>query len=349
MGSTVLVTGVAGYLGGRLAREFCECTDIDQVIGVDVAAPSMDIGDAEFVRMDIRSAVIARIMTQARVDTVVHTSVESAPRGGSRTAQMETNVLGTMQLLAACQATPTVRRIVVKSTGAVYGSSPRDPAMFTEDMALRAPPKTGYIKDVLEIEGYVAGVTRRRPEVAVVVLRMAHLIGANVESPLTDFFRRAVIPMPFGFDARLQLLHEDDAVAALVRATVAPVSGIINVAGAGILTLTQAIAVARRIPLPVAPHRGGMLGRRVNRISGAQVDGEEFEFLLWGRALDTTRMRTLLGMEPAYTTRGALEDFVAQVGNPIPNVGAAAGPVMDLAGGTARLLLRRRGRERKGG
>ena len=35
----------------------------------------------------------------------------------------EINVIGTMQLLAACQKAPAVRKLVVKSTTAIYGSS----------------------------------------------------------------------------------------------------------------------------------------------------------------------------------------------------------------------------------
>ncbi len=59
----------------------------------------------------------------------------------------ELNVIGTMQLLAACQKSETVERVVVKSTTAVYGASPRDPAVFTEDMAAKAVPRSGYGKD----------------------------------------------------------------------------------------------------------------------------------------------------------------------------------------------------------
>ncbi len=52
----------------------------------------------------------------------------------------ELNVIGTMQLLAACQKAPSVRHLVVKSTTTVYGASNRDPAMFTEDMEPRRAP-----------------------------------------------------------------------------------------------------------------------------------------------------------------------------------------------------------------
>lgn len=377
MASTVLVTGVSRYLGGRLARELAEVGGVRRVIGVDAATPSMDLGAAEFVRTDIRNPVVARIMSQAAVDTVVHTSVATSPSGGARTSQMEINVLGTMQLLAACQATPSVRRVVVKSTGAVYGSSPRDPALFSEEMNLRSAPGAGYVKDALEVEGYVRGVTRRRPDIDTCVLRMAHIVGPHLESALTDYFRRPVIPIPFGYDARLQLLHEDDAVTALLVAAMSPESGVYNIAGDGILTLTQAAAIIRRVPLPVMSNRGRIFGRAVQRARWAEVSGEQFDFLLWGRGLDTSRMRTVLAVQPKYTTRTALEDFAAQVPNPVLGLGSTAGsvagslsaaaagslpavlagavfsavarPVAGRAGGTAKSVLGRLPHGKKGG
>lgn len=332
MGSTVLVTGVSRRLSGRFAAALAATAGVERVIAVDVVTPSADLGRAEFVRADIRNPVVARIMSQASVDTVVHTSVgTSAHRIGARVAQKETNVLGTMQLLAACQATPSVKRLVVKSTGAVYGSSPRDPVLFTEEMSLRTTSSSGYVKDALEVEGYVRGVRRRRPDIDVCVLRMTHVVGPNVETALTDYFRRPLAPIPFGYDARLQLLHEDDAVDALLVAARGAATGVFNVAGDGIVTLTQALAVMRRVPLPIMTPRGPLWGRAIRRTRWAEASGEPFDFLLWGRGLDTTRMRDVLQFEPAYTTRAALEDFAWHLGGPLPDLGAWVAPVLGPA------------------
>ena len=111
----------------------------------------------------------------------------------------ELNVIGTMQLLAACQKAPSLRHLVVKSTTTVYGASSRDPAMFTEDMEPRRAP-AGYAKDVAEIEGYVRGFARRRPDVRVALLRAANVIGPHVTSPITSYFRLPVIPTVLGHD-----------------------------------------------------------------------------------------------------------------------------------------------------
>src|SRR5690606_29716930 len=96
---------------------------------------------------------LSRILRRESVDTVVHAAVAaSAVRAGGRTAQKESNVIGTMHLLAACQRATSVRRVVVKSSVAAYGASARDPAVFTEDTELRAKPRGEFASDIAELE-----------------------------------------------------------------------------------------------------------------------------------------------------------------------------------------------------
>ena len=97
-------------------------------------------------------------------------------------------------------------------------ASPRDPAKFTEDMSPRAQPRTGFGKDSVEIESYVRGLARRRPDVVVTTLRLANLMG-RVDSHVTRYLSLPVVPRVMGFDARLQFLHPSDAVDALLLVT----------------------------------------------------------------------------------------------------------------------------------
>src|SRR3954451_6186321 len=125
-GLTVLVTGVTGYVGSELAGRLASHPDIDRVIGVDAALPEpasrARLGDAEFARADIRNPIISKVIEAAGVDTVVHASASARTSGsGSRSMAKEMNVLGTMQLLAACQRSSGVRNLIVRSTSAVYG------------------------------------------------------------------------------------------------------------------------------------------------------------------------------------------------------------------------------------
>ena len=271
MTSVVLVTGVSRYLGGLLARRLSADPTVERVVGVDVIPPAQEIGDVEFVRADIRNPMIGRVIENAGVDTVVHMNVIATPTFvGGRTPQKEINVIGTMQLLAACQKSSTVRRLVVKSSAAVYGSTPRDPAMFTEDMGAKRTPSGGFGKDSIEVEGYVRGFARRRPDTEILTLRFANIIGPRIRTSITDYFNLPLIPVPLGYDARMQFMHEDDAIDALLLATTGHATGVVNLAGDGVVTVLQAASIVGRPVLPLPLSAAGLVGGLARRV-GARL------------------------------------------------------------------------------
>ncbi|GAB2735656.1 SDR family oxidoreductase [Nocardioides pakistanensis] len=315
MGRVVLVTGVSGDLGGRFARLIAADPAVERVIGVDVVPPRGDMAGVRFVRADIRNPVIAKVIAGEGVDTVVHLSVIATPgTAGGRASMKELNVIGTMQLLAACQKAPGLKRLVVRSSTAVYGSSPRDPAMFTEDMAPKRLPRSGFAKDVVEVEGYVRGFSRRRPDIEVTMLRAANTVGPNVKSPVSQYFRLPVVPTVLGFDARLQFLHEDDLLGAIRHATLDGVHGTFNVAGDGILMLSQALRRLGKPSVPMPSFAVSQVGSLVRQSRVADFSPEQVAYLTYGRGVDTTRMRTVLHFDPRHTTESAFEDLRRAMG-----------------------------------
>ncbi len=341
MASVVLVTGVSRYLGGLLARRLAAEPGVDHVVGVDVIPPPHDIGDVEFVRADIRNPMISRVIEQAGVDTVVHMNVIATPTFvGGRTPQKEINVIGTMQLLAACQKSRTVRRLVVKSSAAVYGSTARDPALFTEDMSARRTPSGGFGKDSIEVEGYVRGFARRRPDTEILMLRFANVIGPRIRTSITDYFSLPVVPVPLGYDARMQFVHEDDAIDALVLGGSGSATGVVNVAGDGVVTVYQAVALAGRPVLPIPLQSAGFVGGVARRIGVADFSPDQMSFLAFGRGLDTTRMRTELGFQPRFTSLEAFGDFARTLRPAVPGGQVVGDAVSGLAGTASAAVLR---------
>ncbi|WP_009955044.1 SDR family oxidoreductase [Mycobacterium intracellulare] len=311
----VLVTGACRFLGGYLTARLAQNPMIKGVIAVDAIAPSKDMlrrmGRAEFVRADIRNPFIAKVIRNGDVDTVVHAAAASyAPRSGGTAALKEINVMGAMQLFAACQKAPSVRRVVLKSTSEVYGSSAHDPVMFTEDSTSRRPFRDGFAKDSLDIEAYARGLGRRRPDIAVTILRLANMIGPAMDTTLSRYLAGPLVPTMFGRDARLQLRHEQGALGALERAAMAGKAGTFNIGADGIIMLSQAIRRAGRIPLPVPGFGVWALDslRRANRYN--EISRDQFDYLSYGRVMDTSRMRSELNYQPKWTTAEAFDDYV---------------------------------------
>jgi UDP-glucose 4-epimerase len=294
----VLVTGVSRYLGGQVAERLAADPRIERVIGLESGEP-------------------AKVMVNEGVEAVVHLDIASAATTitGGRGAQKELNVIGTMQLLAACQQAPDLKKIVVRSSTAAYGASFRDPAVFTEDAEPREIPRGGFARDVLDIEGYVRGFRRRRPDVAATVLRFAPLIGLTANTSLTRYFNSPLVPTVLGRDPRLQFVHIEDALEILHRAVLERHAGTYNVAGAGVITLSQAVRRAGRIAVPLPEPAMSAIGRSGG--AGTNFSLDQLDLFVHGRVVDTTRLTE----EFAYTPRPtpvAFADFLQGTGTVLP-------------------------------
>ncbi len=309
----VLVTGFASQLAGMVARELERDETIEEIVGVDVDEPHHDLLRSQFVRLDLRTSALPRILEATGIDTIVHLDTISTPgRAGGRAQMKEHNVIGAMQLFAAAQNAPDVTKVVLKSTTAVYGSDHDDPALFREDDLPRDAPDHGFAKDASEVEGYARAFARRRPDVDLTVLRFSNFLGGKMDSTIGSFFSLPIVPMILGYDPRLQFIHEDDAVAVLAQAIAEDHPGAFNVAGDGVVYLSQCIRLAGRVPVHVPRPAASSIGALVRRTKLVDFSAEQLRFLQFGRAADTVALRDDFGFVPRYTSRQAFEDFISR-------------------------------------
>ncbi|MGI5213198.1 NAD-dependent epimerase/dehydratase family protein [Plantactinospora sp. CA-290183] len=309
----VVVTGVSRFLGAHVAARLVADDRIARVVGLDVSDPAPELAPlldgVERVRAD--AGAVGSVIADLAADAVVHLALVTAPdqQHGGRTAMKEQNVIGTMQLLAACQRAPRLRKLVVRSSTAAYGASFRDPAVFTEDTEPQAVPRGGFARDILDIEGYVRGFRRRRADVTATVLRFAPFIGSTADTTLTRYFAQPVVPTVLGRDPRLQFVHFDDALEVLHRSVVEDHAGTYNVAGAGVLALSQAIRRAGRVAVPILePGLSGAAG--IARTLGFGRYGlDQVDLFVHGRVVDTSRLIQEYGFTPR-STAAAFEDFI---------------------------------------
>ena len=310
-GSTrrVLVTGLSTYWGGRLAQALEGFEQIEAIIGVDSREPTLELERTEFVKVSNQHSLLQRIVRAAEIDTVIDTRTTVNSLTEPARAAHENNVIGTMNILAACTGPDSpVRRFIFKSSTHYYGAEQDDPAFFTEAMRRPHPAKTMLERDLVEAEQAVADYADKNPEVTVTVLRCANVLGPDVETGFTRMLSLPLVPMVLGFDPRLQFVHEDDVVHALEHAALNRLPGAYNVAADGVLALSEAISLVGRRPLPVIPPVGASLLAAPFRRLGFRVPDEMTNLLRFGRGVDN-RLYKATGFEYGFTSREAVARF----------------------------------------
>ena len=315
-GRRVLLTGVSSYLGTEIARGLATDPSIEYVAGLDDRPPRARLDGVEFIEAEIRSSALTEIVPATRVDTVIHNKIVRRPGPGvSARAAHDVNVIGTLQLVAACERTPSVGAIVVRGSAGIYGAEPEAPQFFTEELSRLYPLRTRFQRDVGEIESLFDAFARRNRDVVCTILRYQPAIGPTLDTQITRYLSLPLVPTPLGFDPRLQLVHERDAVDATLAAVRAPVRGPVNVAGPGTIGLSRLLRRAGKAALPVPRALFATATLAARRLGLANVSPDLRRLLLYGRAVDTTRLTEEVGFRPRYSTPEAVEDWVRSRGS----------------------------------
>jgi UDP-glucose 4-epimerase len=300
----VLITGVSNPLGAEVARRLA--TQVPVLFGCDVADPVSAIEDMDFVHADTRQSVIGKLVRRLRIDTVVHLAVMVDSPHDERSIH-ETDVIGTMNVLVGCAGPSSpVRRLVVKSSQAVYGASARDPSFFSEEMLNWERPAGGVTRDLLEMEQLVSEFALRHESCDVSVLRLGYRV--SEDTSLARYLSLPIVPTFAGFDPRLQLLHEEDASEVVVRSVVERHPGAFNVAGEGIILLSQAIGIMGGRAAPILPPYGQWFSRvGLRMLAGVELPSHLAGLLSHGSVVDCSRLEAEFGWKPVYTSRATMD------------------------------------------
>jgi UDP-glucose 4-epimerase len=302
----VLITGVSTYWGGRLAQTLEQDREIETIVGVSPDDPSCPLERTEYVRVGLHHALLRRIVQAAEIDTVIDTRLVVDSLTASPRVAHEANVIGTMNILAACGGPDSpVRKVVFKSSAHYYGCERDDPAFFTEGMRRPHPPRTRLEADIVEAEKAVDGFAERNPDVTVTVLRFSNALGPDQRTTHTALFSLPAIPCILGFDPRYQFIHEDDLVGVLRFAAENDLPGVYNAAADGVLALSEVASLLGRPLAPILPPWGTSLAAAALRPTGIRLPEEVLNQLRYGRGQDNRKLKGA-GYHFSYTSREAV-------------------------------------------
>jgi UDP-glucose 4-epimerase len=308
------VTGVARWWGALLVQRLVDDPRVDEVVAIDTEEPHHDLGDADFLKLDVRHSLVGKLVRAVGIDTVVHTQTRVDSFDPDPRSAHETNVIGCFNLLAGLAGEDSpVRRVILKSSAHVYGSRHDLPGHLREDRPLDASSPHSFVRDMIEAETNLFEFSIRNPGVDTLALRFANSLNPDEPAPLARYLDLPVVPTVAGYDPVLQLIHRDDCVEALAKAALGGRRGAYNVAGDNALPLSALLDGAGKVHLPLLPPAGASLVSAVLARTGlAALSPQLVDLLRWGRTLDTSRARRQLRFRAARDTAAALDEYVQQ-------------------------------------
>jgi len=301
----VAVTGASGDYGRLLLSRLEQDADVESILVLDVARPEGE--KIEFHRVDLTrydaESELTDALTERPVDALYHLAFLFGPiQNGSLAHELE--VIGTMNVLTAAGRS-RLPRLVVPSLTAVYGARGNNPALLREGSPLQGCPHSRFVTDKVEVESQVRAFRDRHPDMRVLVLRFAPVLGPSVDNPATRLLRNAVVPTLMGFDPLWQGLHEEDAARALHLALRAETSGEFNVVGRGVMPLSGLIqqAGARPLPLPGPLFRAAL--HTLDVVGAGTLPVALLDYIHYSWVADGERAESALGFIPLHHVRDA--------------------------------------------
>lgn len=297
----VLITGIAGGQGRLLARRLAESSE---VCGVDRVPWEGHPRGVTVHCVDLRKKKFEDVVRTELPTAVVHMGFIRDFRG-PEPRRHDVNVRGTKQLLDHC-ANYGVQRLVVLSSGYVYGAFPENPYYMDEDHPLSASRSYPEIRDLVEVDTLATAFIWKYPHIRTSVLRPVNTLGYYVRSMIGEYLRMERPPTMMGFDPLLQFIHEDDVSEAIALALQHGLQGVFNVTGSGQVPLHTAIheTGGRPLPLPeplVRPVLDRLFHWGLWPYPDGAIDYLKYPVTLSGkRFVEATGFRPLFGLEEIF-------------------------------------------------
>ncbi|MCT2194948.1 MULTISPECIES: NAD-dependent epimerase/dehydratase family protein [Paenibacillus] len=296
----VLVTGGAGFIGRHTVKRLVE--EGEQVVVVDTGLPGNLRKKDELVTYyatDIMSDELELIFAEERPDAVIHLAAQTSVRRSLQnpTADAETNILGTIQLLEQCIRFG-VRRIVFASSAAVYGNPDHLPIKESQ----RPEPLSFYGVSKRVSEMYIQSFSERYG-LEYSILRYANVYGirerrTGEDGVLTAFVERLIAGLPlevYGDGSQTRdFVYVKDIAEANVQALRCAGSQIINVSSGRGISILEALGVLSEIS-----------GRHVQPQFRPAQPGDIDQSVL-----DNGKVREILWWEPRYSLYNGLVEMM---------------------------------------
>jgi UDP-glucose 4-epimerase len=315
-GMRYVITGGSGYIGTRLTELLSARDETERILNLDVRAPATPWPKTEYVQGDVRNrAAMRELLERERPDALIHLAFLLNPiRDEARMYDIDVN--GTQAVLEAASAAG-VEQALVTSSGTAYGAFPDNPVPIAEDHPVRGQPDFSYARDKAEADRVCQLWAADHPDRVMTIVRPTIVFGPNVDNYISRSFENsAFLPVMDGVEGSLQLVHEDDVVAALSGLLDAKEGGAFNLAGDGLMTYRESAELIGQRVREMSFRTVYRMYSLAWRLHAPRVEAPpgSLNFIHHPWVISNAKLKAAIGWEPEHETRQVFEQTMRAKG-----------------------------------
>ncbi len=324
MGLTVAVTGPTGEIGISAVTSLEREPAVERIVGM-ARRPFDPVAQGWTKTTYQQGDILDRDAVDALVsdaDVVIHLAFIIM---GSREESASINLAGTRNVFEATVAADRPRRLVYTSSVAAYGYHSDNVVPLTEDVPPRGSPEHYYSEQKAACEAALAEITAGS-SLEVFILRPCIVAGPAAPA-LADAMPWNQLPAPVRMVTKavpalkplvpdpgfaLQLVHHDDVAAAIALAATAPAPpGAYNIAGDGLVTVSDVAKAFGGRPVRVPAVAASAASAAIARLPFIPSELEWLHVARTSVVMDTTKAKNELGWHPMYSSAETLAALAA--------------------------------------
>jgi UDP-glucose 4-epimerase len=307
----VLITGVTGTLGSRLAEALYYDKNVGIILGAARGAKPYYFNQFDTKRFiyknmnilksrDLTNLFLAADFKDAEINTVVHLAFfNRVSKSKEKGSFHSLNVEGTSNLLDKCIESGSVNKFIFKSSDVVYKIRPHNPIYLDENADLNFDTDVDpWIKDRVDAD-MICQSKMDSKGIGIVILRFSNIIGRMVSSQLNAYFDSPLVLKALGFNPLINLIHMEDVVAAIQLAIHRNVKGIFNIAGADTAPISTFAEINRSRMYSLPEPMLGPVNTVMRKLGMTQyyysVDKDRLKYSV---LLDTRKATKMLDFKP---------------------------------------------------
>jgi len=299
----VLITGISGAMGKKAAAGLLDHNHT--VIGVDRRPwPDAPAGVTMF-RTDVRKRPLEEVFRKHAPEALIHMATVTHFTAHSQ-ERYRINLGGTRRIFDYCNRYG-VKHALFIGRHTVYGAA-ADAALYrTEGDPPLAASTFPRLADLVAADLYAGSALWRYPKLRTVVLRLVYTLGPSRRGTLANYVRGPRVPTILGFDPLFQVMHESDAVAAIISALEHPeLRGVFNVAGPAPVPLSLLCHIAGRQRVPLTRN---LFKRVTGRFGFTGLPEDAIEHVKYPIVIDDSAFREATGFAHSFDEVQTIESF----------------------------------------